>query len=209
MNRLVACAFFVLFESVAGAQVSSNDEIAAFARSVCDDLAGAEGTITRREVELKVAGEASGIARLVGLSIGSDGKLKHDRTDYEGLPFDKVAAQMQGALACRLELARMLINERTRLAASRTPPSTPVTNTPRMSEFLDRTNIKGGAYANVGATNRTPRECLAACQSDDGCKAWTFRLPTSTDGGVPRCWLRDRTHPQVRHEKAVSGTKIF
>lgn len=124
MNRLVACAALVLLTPIALAKGSSNSEIVAFAYSICDEIR-TEGIITRREIEGKISADANRVAKLVGLSVGADGKLKDERTEYKGLPFDKIADQVQGARTCRLEVAKMLIDERNRLSTSGSAPPGP------------------------------------------------------------------------------------
>ena len=93
-------------------------EISAFAKDICDEIR-IDGKIARREIEGKLSGEAGGVAKVIGLSVGADGKIRDDQTEYKGLPFDKVAQQMQSARECRQQVAKMLFDERTRIAAAK------------------------------------------------------------------------------------------
>lgn len=97
------------------AQGSGNSEIAKFAKEICDEIRP-EGTITRQEIEGRLQGEVGGVARAIGLSVGADGKLRHDKTEYKGLPIEKVSDQMKDARDCRLQVTKMLVEERNRLA---------------------------------------------------------------------------------------------
>ncbi|CAM5400268.1 hypothetical protein TMEC50S_02021 [Thauera mechernichensis] len=110
-------AVAIFLPTLVHAQAASLTEISEFADSICDQIRP-EGSISRTEIEGSLRGQASGVAKLLGLTVGADGRVKHGREDYRGLPLDHVAEQMQGSRECKRQLAALLISERSRLAQS-------------------------------------------------------------------------------------------
>ena len=94
---------------------ASLKEISEFAKDICDEIS-VGGNINRKQIEGKIEGNVSGLAKLIGASVGVDGTLKIDDTNYTGLPYENVAEQMTGARDCRQQLATMLIDERDRIS---------------------------------------------------------------------------------------------
>jgi len=97
-------------------------DISTFAKEMCDKIR-TEGKITRTEIEAKLDGEMEGVAKLLGVSVGADGKFRRDKTEYVGLPYDKLSIEMSSARECRKELAAMLINERKTIHSLQKPIS--------------------------------------------------------------------------------------
>lgn len=136
------------------AQGSSNSEIAKFAKEICDEIRP-EGTITRQEIEGRLQGEVGGVARAIGLSVGADGKLRHDKTEYKGLPIDKVSDQMKDARDCRFQVTKMLVEERNRLspAESKKTGAIPAAIELQASKFVrgEQVAMATGIVARYGA----------------------------------------------------------
>jgi hypothetical protein len=118
MNVRRFLAFALVFPLSPVSYAQSLDEIQKFAKDICDEIRP-EGSIARKEVEAKLKGQLAGVAKLIGASVTGDGKLKVENVDYKGLPYEDLAAQMANARDCRLQLAKMLIEEKKRIAAQK------------------------------------------------------------------------------------------
>lgn len=73
---------------------------------------------------------------------------------------------------------------------------------PRREYGIDRT---GGDYRTLDvAADSTGRQCLAACEADSRCRAWTYVRPGYL-GPAARCILKDRVRPPRRKPCCISG----
>ena len=73
---------------------------------------------------------------------------------------------------------------------------------PRREYGIDRT---GGDYRAVEViADPTGRACLAACEADNRCRAWTYVRPGYL-GPAARCFLKDRVRPPRRRPCCISG----
>jgi hypothetical protein len=108
-HTLVACACFP-------AHADSLADIAAFADKICSQsLRGSETSTT---IEAKLNGDVNGLAKALGIKVDAGGLVKRDGTHYEGIPKEKLPASIPTPAQCRLKVARLLIDERQRLASS-------------------------------------------------------------------------------------------
>jgi len=89
----------------------SLSEISDFSRAICDKIS-ASGTINRKKIEGSINADAKSVVKLIGGSVGIDGSITVENTEYEGLPYESLPEQMIDARDCRKEVARMLITER-------------------------------------------------------------------------------------------------
>lgn len=73
----------------------------------------------------------------------------------------------------------------------------------RRQEYgIDRT---GGDYHSFEVmADPTGRACLAACEADSRCRAWTYVRP-GYFGAAARCYLKDRVRPPRRKPCCISG----
>jgi hypothetical protein len=53
-----------------------------------------------------------------------------------------------------------------------------------------------------------PTLCQDACARDPRCLAWTYVLPDSGQGPLPRCWLKQAIPPPQMNSNCVSGYKL-
>lgn len=139
----------------------SLSEISTFAAEICNEVAQS-GDITKTKIEGNIEGKLSGVARLLGGSISSDGSVLIDETKYSGVPYEKLSGHLTSALECRRELAKILIEERRRVDESRASAPTNnvdacVASKAREYEAVKKTQINGGASASgpglKGGTN--------------------------------------------------------
>lgn len=73
---------------------------------------------------------------------------------------------------------------------------------PRREYGIDRV---GGDYRSVEvAADPTGRTCLAACEADGRCRAWTYVRP-GYFGSAARCYLKDRVRPPRHKPCCISG----
>jgi len=100
------------------ANADSLAEIAAFADKICNQsLSGSETSTT---IEAKLNGDVDGLAKALGISVKGGGLYKRDGTKYEGIPKEKLPASIPTPAQCRLDVAKLLIDERQRLGSSGT-----------------------------------------------------------------------------------------
>jgi hypothetical protein len=98
------------------AHADSLQEIADFAQKIC--VQSLSGTETSTTIVAKLNGDANGLARALGVSVGASGLVKRDGTHYEGIPENRLPREIQTESQCRAELAKVLIAERQRLGLS-------------------------------------------------------------------------------------------
>ena len=118
---------FALTISIAICSPSYGDsltEISKFAQDICDQISftNIAGDMTRKQIEGKLTGEAKAIEKLLGISLEADGKV--DNTQYKGLPYDKVAENVKDARECKQQLAKMLVEERSKIDNQKSNVST-------------------------------------------------------------------------------------
>lgn len=101
----------VLFFSINNVYADSLNDISKFAKEICDDIRP-EGKINKSEVEAKLNGNISGIAKLIGGSLNIDGTISSGSTKYKGLPYEMLPTVMKDARECKQDIAKMLLNER-------------------------------------------------------------------------------------------------
>lgn len=97
------------------AESSDLNAISLFAKDVCDEIA-IGGSIRREQVEGNLGGKVSGIAKLIGAEAEADGSLTVEEQTYEGIPYGDLPEQMNNARECRLELTKLLLQERATVA---------------------------------------------------------------------------------------------
>jgi len=102
---------FTVFTLVNPTHATSLTEIAAFSKEVCDEIA-TEGHIRRENIEGQLNGKLSGVAKLLGASVGVNGKIMIDDTTYKGIPYSALPNQMTDARECRKQLTLVLLKER-------------------------------------------------------------------------------------------------
>ena len=117
---LIFSVLFALgsFTSI-GAYADSLSDISEFSKEICDDIqANGNRSITKTEVEAKLQGSMGKIAKYIGVNVGADGKLTIGDTkeEYEGLPYESIAEQMSDSRSCKLEISKILIAERKKVA---------------------------------------------------------------------------------------------
>jgi len=95
------------------AHADSLDEIASFAQKICSQ--SLSGTETSTALSANLNGDVSGLAKALGISVSAGGLVKHDGTRYEGIPKDKLPSSIPTPAQCKLELAKVLLEERARL----------------------------------------------------------------------------------------------
>jgi hypothetical protein len=105
-------------------------EIASFAEKICNQSIG--GGETSTVIEANLSGDANGLARALGISVGAGGLIKQDGSHYDGIPRDKLPSSIPTPAQCKFELAKVLIAERDSLTQSKpVPPGCD----PRISTF--------------------------------------------------------------------------
>jgi hypothetical protein len=95
----------------------SLEEIAAFAEKICSQ--SLSGNETATTITAKLNGDFNGLAKALGISVGVGGLVKKDGTHYEGIPKEKLPDSVPTPAQCKLEVVKVLIEERQRLAAGR------------------------------------------------------------------------------------------
>lgn len=68
------------------AYADSLEDISKFSEAVCDKI-NTEGEITRNKIEGQVEANAQGISKLLGASVGANGKVIIDNEKHKGLPY--------------------------------------------------------------------------------------------------------------------------
>ena len=68
------------------------------------------------------------------------------------------------------------------------------------------TNRMGGDYRDFDLSRADPSSCLAACDAEARCVAWTYVKPGGP-GERAHCWLKDSAMPPNSEECCVSGVK--
>lgn len=64
----------------------------------------------------------------------------------------------------------------------------------------------GGDYARFVVPSGDPAVCMARCEREGRCRAWTFSYP-GTGGTSAMCWLKNEVKPAVENKCCVSGVK--
>jgi hypothetical protein len=99
---------------VGPARADSLTEIAAFAEKICNQsLSGSESST---EIVARLNGDIQGLAKALGISVAGGGLVKRDGSHYEGIPKDKLPASIPTPAQCKADLAKVLIEERQKLA---------------------------------------------------------------------------------------------
>lgn len=109
---LVAVTCFLIFIFPIHAQTL--EEIAAFAERICSDIP--EGQFSKETIEGKFKGDLPQLAKLLGASINADGSISVAGISYKGIPYDKLSANIPTLRECKLEVTRLLLEERARIA---------------------------------------------------------------------------------------------
>lgn len=107
-----------LMHAAFNAQADSLSEISNFSKEICDDIdTKGSHTISKTEIQAKLEGEIGKVAKFIGAKIGADGKITigENKVEYDGLPYDSLSEQMTNSRSCKLEISKMLINERKKL----------------------------------------------------------------------------------------------
>ncbi|MGY6274076.1 hypothetical protein [Methylomonas sp. MgM2] len=97
------------------AHADSLSEISKFSKEICNDIqTSGNRTIKKTDIEAKLQGNIGKVAKYIGLDIGADGQLTIGDTkeEYDGLPYEDISEQMSDSRSCKLQLSKMLINER-------------------------------------------------------------------------------------------------
>lgn len=145
--KALCCAVIALSSCVAvQARADSLNEIAAFAEKICNQsISGGESSTV---IEANLSGDANGLARALGISVGAGGLVKRDGTHYDGIPKDKLPDSIPTPAQCKFELAKVLIAERDSLAQSKPVPPTPPGCNPQIARF----EFTPGGYLDMGLT---------------------------------------------------------
>ena len=112
INALWLTSLGVIF--CAPTRADSLTEIAAFADKICTQSIG--GSETSTTIEGRLNGDVNGLAKALGLTVSGGALVRRDGTKYEGIPKDKLPASIPTPAQCKLEVAKLLIDERQRLA---------------------------------------------------------------------------------------------
>jgi uncharacterized membrane protein len=64
----------------------------------------------------------------------------------------------------------------------------------------------GADYTYVPVRSGDPAACVAACERDNRCMAWSFSYP-ATVGNAAICWLKSTVTPRVSNPCCVSGVR--
>lgn len=94
---------------------NSLSEISQFSKEVCDDIqASGSRNISKTDIETKLKGNIGRVAKMIGVDVGANGELTIGETqeEYEGLPYESISEQMRDSRLCKLQISRMLIQER-------------------------------------------------------------------------------------------------
>lgn len=113
MNTRLFIVFIFISSMSLAVKADSLQEIATFSERICSNIV--EGHITRTNIETSIKADIPGLAKAMGLSVGADGTLKHGDETYVGIPIEKLPAEILTPAQCKLELAKILIEERNRL----------------------------------------------------------------------------------------------
>lgn len=116
MKRTINIIVIFIFIFGRHSQAESLKDISNFAKEICDDIR-LEGSIKKEEIVAKLTGEISGVAKLLGGSVNAEGDLVIKNTEYKGLPYETLPAQMKDTRACKKEMAKMLIEERKKIVS--------------------------------------------------------------------------------------------
>jgi hypothetical protein len=76
----------------------------------------------------------------------------------------------------------------------------------RGSRMEMNTNRMGGDYRDFDLSRADPAACMAACDGEAQCVAWTYVKPGGP-GERAHCWLKDSAMPPNSEECCVSGVK--
>lgn len=116
MKRAYCSLLLIFCWTVSQTRADSLSDIAAFAEKICNQsLVGNESSTT---IQANLNGDLNGLAKALGLSVGAGGLVKKDGSHYDGIPKDKLPNSIPTPAQCKLELAKVLISERERLAAA-------------------------------------------------------------------------------------------
>ena len=115
--KLAYCSLLLMSSWIVfPARADSLNDIATFAEKICNQsLVGNESSTT---IQANLNGDLNGLAKALGISVGAGGLVKKDGSHYDGIPKDKLPNAIPTPAQCKLELAKVLISERERLAAA-------------------------------------------------------------------------------------------
>jgi hypothetical protein len=65
----------------------------------------------------------------------------------------------------------------------------------------------GGDYARFVVPSGDPAVCMARCEREGRCRAWSFAYPGAGGGTSAMCWLKSEVTPAVENTCCVSGIK--
>jgi hypothetical protein len=116
VNMNATARMLFLFAATASLLVRADSltEIAEFAERICNQsISGNESSTT---IVANANADVKGLAKVLGLSVEGGGLVKHDGTHYDGIPKDKLSASIPTPAQCKVDLAKVLIDERKQLA---------------------------------------------------------------------------------------------
>ena len=65
----------------------------------------------------------------------------------------------------------------------------------------------GGDYKSFNLPYPDYRLCQKACDKDRKCKAWTYVIPFTIQGPIPKCWLKSQIPNALKNDACISGVK--
>lgn len=117
MNRILI-ALVITVTALSPARSDSLPDIAQFAQSICGDIP--EGSLTRTNIQGKIGAEAGLLAKVISGDAGISG-TKADEI-YKGIPFDRLPDKIPTVAMCKLELAKLLISQKTQTNQTNNAP---------------------------------------------------------------------------------------
>ena len=68
------------------------------------------------------------------------------------------------------------------------------------------TDFFGGDYRNFALDGARPNQCIAECNRDDRCRAYTY-VPPGVHSPAARCWLKERINEPRQQNGMIAGAK--
>ena len=98
------------------ARADSLNDIAAFAEKICNQ--SISGNESSTSISAHLNADLPGLAKALGISVGAGGLVSKEGKHYDGIPEKNLPSTIETPAQCKLELAKVLIAERQRLAAA-------------------------------------------------------------------------------------------
>jgi hypothetical protein len=187
MKHLLVIITIFLIQNYAHAE--SLTDISTFSKDICDEIA-TEGEIRRDTIEGKIGGKLSGVAKLIGASIGADGSIKIDKEKYNGIPYESLPEQLSDARDCRKQLTLIFLKERQEvelLKAEKLSEQSDLVQNCEISYACDQSKMEGVCLC---------REVVEGISKDEGhSKQQAGKLYVDTClpqvSTIKECWNKD------------------